>query len=52
MFGIGLASMMAGSQESSKAIPPATISFGQLRHLMICAAAHLAISWTVTSGQK
>ena len=30
MFGRGLASMIAGSQESSKAIPPATISFGQL----------------------
>ena len=29
MFGRGLASMIAGSQESSKAIPPATISFGQ-----------------------
>ena len=29
MLGRGLASMMAGSQESSNAIPPATISFGQ-----------------------
>ena len=51
MFGIGLASMMAGSQESSKAIPPATISFGQLVTARLSrASAFATTTWKIVVG--